>query len=491
MSPTIHQLLQQPESKTLEFKRDLSSPRNVLRTLVAFANAAGGRLVIGVDDARRVIGVADPLDEEERICNLIADSISPRLLPNIELVSVENHTPLAVEVFPSSARPHYLKAQGPEHGVYVRLGSSNRQAGPDWIAETRRVVGGRIFDEQPMPESSVDTLDMNAMTRLFGAERVLNEKALQTLKLLRPEQGRLVPTQGAVLLFGKEREQHFPDAWVQCGRFRGLDKVDIFDQHEVHAHLPDAVEQIELFLKKHAFKTARFGAMQREDVWSIPLVMLREAIVNALVHSDYAQRGSPIRVAFYDDRIDIESPGMLLPGMTIDDMKNGVSRIRNPVIARVFRELGLIEQWGSGVKRIFDEAARQAMPEPVIEEIATGLRLRIRLAQQHVLNSSLAGDRQSPDNEQVGLSRLESRLESKLAAKIVLQLGTQASGKAELAKTLGHATVSGELHKQIRRLLDLELIRMTIPDKPQSRLQRYQLTETGSKLLGQAKGPEK
>ena len=383
MTAPLEHLLQQPEGKTLEFKRDLSSPRNVLKTLVAFANAAGGCLVIGVDDSRQVLGVADPLDEEARICSLIADAISPRLVPNVELASVGERTLLVVEVFPSSARPHFLTAQGPEHGVYVRLGASNRQAGPDWIAEMNRSAAGRVFDEQPMPELGLADLDLAAIERLFRRDRPLDEKGLQTLKLLRLEQSRLVPTRGAILLFGKDREHHFPDAWVQCGRFRGSDKVEIFDQQEIHAHLPDAVEQIELFLKKHAFKAARFGAMQREDVWSIPLTMLREAIVNALVHSDYAQRGTPIRVAFFDDRIDIESPGMLLPGMTIEDMKSGLSRIRNPVIARVFRELHLIEQWGSGVRRIFSEATRLGLPEPQIAEIATGLRLRIFLAQSH------------------------------------------------------------------------------------------------------------
>ena len=96
-------LLQQPEGKQLEFKRDLSSPQNALKTLVAFANSAGGRLVIGVDDARRVAGVADPLAEEERICNLITDSIAPRLIPNVELMSIGDATVLIVEVFPSSA----------------------------------------------------------------------------------------------------------------------------------------------------------------------------------------------------------------------------------------------------------------------------------------------------------------------------------------------------------------------------------------------------
>ena len=89
MTQPAHLLLQQPEGKTLEFKRDLSSPRNVLKTLVAFANSAGGRLVIGVDDDRTLLGVTDPLDAEERLCNLIADSISPRLIPNVELLSLE------------------------------------------------------------------------------------------------------------------------------------------------------------------------------------------------------------------------------------------------------------------------------------------------------------------------------------------------------------------------------------------------------------------
>ncbi len=206
MTQPIEHLLQQPEGKTLEFKRDLSSPRNVLKTLVAFANAAGGCLVIGVDDSRQVLGVVDPLDEEARICSLIADAISPRLVPNVELASVGERTLLVVEVFPSGARPHFLTSQGVEHGVYVRLGASNRQAGPDWIAEINRAAAGRVFDEQPMPELGRDDLDHAAIERLLGHERRLDDEALQTLKLLRPEQARLTPTQGAMLLFGKARE---------------------------------------------------------------------------------------------------------------------------------------------------------------------------------------------------------------------------------------------------------------------------------------------
>lgn len=483
MTPTLPPLLLAPESKTLEFKRDLSSPRNVLKTLVAFANAAGGKLVIGVDDARQVLGVVDPLDEEERICNLIADGIAPRLVPSVELLSVERPgmataTVLVVEVFPSSARPHHLSALGPEQGVFLRLGSSNRQAGPDWIAEARRAVAGLVFDEQPMPELTLDDLDQDAMARWFGAGRPLDATRLQTLKLLRKEQGRLVPTRGAVLLFGRQRELHFPDAWVQCGRFRGRDKVHIFDQQEIHAHLPDAVHEVELFLKKHAFKSARFGAMQRQDVWSIPLTMLREAIVNALVHADYAQRGTPIRIAFHDDRIDIESPGLLLPGMTVPDMLSGVSRIRNPVIARVFRELQLIEQWGSGVRRIFAEAAAQGLPEPTVTEIATGMRLSVYLDTPHAVNGApQVKDTLAHTSEQVGEQVGEQVM-------VLLQhCSEQPRSKQELLAALQLSNAYMNYKRHIVPLLEQDLLALTIPDKPNSRLQRYRLTPQGRALL--------
>ncbi len=484
MTSSPHALLLEPEGKQLEFKRDLSSPLNVLKTLVAFANSAGGRLVIGVDDARQVVGVADPLAEEERICNLIADAIAPRLLPNVELMSMGDATVLVVEVFPSGARPHYLSKQGPEQGVYLRLGSSNRQAVPDWIAETRRAAAGLVFDEQPMPTLVMQDLDLEAMTRWFGPERTLDTAQLQTLKLLRADQGRLLPTRGAVLLWGHERELHFPDAWVQCGRFRGQDKVDIFDQQDIHAHLPDAVNAIELFLKKHAYKSARFGAMQREDVWSIPLTMLREAIVNALVHADYAQRGSPIRVAFFDDRIDIESPGFLLPGMTVQDMQSGVSRIRNPVIARVFRELHLTEQWGSGVKRIFADAAAQGLPEPRVTEIATGVRLSVFLAAPHDARPTAA---QNPSlaqvSEQVGAQVSEQ------VAKLLLHCAAQPRSKQEMLVVLGLSNAYLNYKRHIVPLLEQGLIAMTLPDKPQSRLQRYRITTLGQILLAQAATP--
>jgi len=175
-------LITADEGKTLEFKKDISSPRNLLKTLVAFANTAGGRIFIGVEDkTRRPIGIDNPLGEEERLCNMIADSISPRLVPSIELTTVDGKALLLVEVFLSSSRPHYRLFEGPEAGVYVRLGSMNRQADRELIAELHRSVEGVSFDELPMPHLTVDDLAMNSIRSSFEGIREVDEKTLLTL----------------------------------------------------------------------------------------------------------------------------------------------------------------------------------------------------------------------------------------------------------------------------------------------------------------------
>jgi ATP-dependent DNA helicase RecG len=474
----IDTLLTQPEGKTLEFKRDLSSPRPLLKTLVAFANSAGGRLVIGVDDSKKIIGVADPLEEEERLCNLIADSIAPRLVPNIEMITVEGKTLLIAEVFLSSSRPHFLRAEGPETGVYVRLGSTNRQADRELITELRRSVEGGSFDELPMPDLSIEDLDLKTAQTSFKGNRELDEQGLITLKLLRREQGTLVPTKGAVLLFGKDRISHFPDAWIQCGRFTGTTKTHIFDHTELHDPLPQAVESILLFLKKHAMRAADLSEIHRKDVWSIPLTIMREVVINALVHADYSQRGAPIRVAFFDDRIEVENPGILLPGLTIEDMKQGVSRIRNPVIARVFRELNLIEQWGSGVRRIFEMAQEQKLPTPEIIEIGMHIRFIVRLPKP-ILTASRITDK---------VKGLESgaQLEAQSGAqsdRILLALSDTPLSSQEIALVIDLQTKSGALKRSLKQLLAQELIEYSLPDKPNSRLQKYRLTAKGRALL--------
>lgn len=460
----VVELLKREEGKTLEFKRDLSSPQNILKTLVAFANTAGGVLLIGVEDrTHKPIGMKNPLDQEERLCNLIADGIEPRLLPNVELAAWEDGNLLVVEVFPSPLKPHWLKKLGPD-AVLVRLGSTNRQADADLIAELRRNAAGATFDEQPLPEYDADAIDIKTAREIFREQRQISEKQLETLRVFTRVQGRLIPTVGGFLLFGRDRERVFPDAWIQCGRFAGRDKSIIFDHTEIHDHLPIAVGRIMDFLKKHAMRGADLSQLRRRDVWSIPLTILREAVINAVVHTDYSQKGAPIRIAFFDDRIEIENPGILLPGLTVDDIRQGVSRLRNRIIARTFKELGLIEQWGSGIRRMFTEAENLGLPNPQIAEIGMRYRFTVFLAEAVATEVST---KLAPSWHQVE----------------ILHKCREASPISELMMIAERSDRTKFRKQVLNPLIEAGLIEMTIPDKPRSSKQKYRLTGKGEAFL--------
>ena len=372
------EILKRPEGKTLEFKRDLSSPDGALKTIVAFANTAGGTLLVGVEDrSRHVRGVPEPLDLEERVANLVTDGITPRLVPEIDILAWRRTHVLALQIHPSSARPHHLSREGPAGGVYVRVGSTNRRADAEMIEELRRFARGEGFDEQPLPGLDSEALDFRAASESFASVRKLARRDLESLRLLTDYQGRKVPTAGGVILFGKDRERHFPDAWIQAGRFGGTDKTRIVDGLVIHALPVRAIEEAIAFVQKHTLHGAEIGSVRRKERWSLPPVAVREAVINAVVHTDYAQRGAPLRLSIFDDRLEVENPGLLPFGLTIEDLPRGVSKLRNRVIGRVFHALGLIEQWGSGIQRMTAACREAGLGDPVFEEVATRFRVTI------------------------------------------------------------------------------------------------------------------
>ena len=383
-------LLKRPEGKTLEFKRDLSSPEGALKTIVAFANTAGGTLLIGVEDKTgHVFGMDQPLDVEERIANLVSDHIAPRLVPDIEILPWRRTQVLSVQVCSSPIRPHYLKREGPEAGVYVRVGSTNRRADRELTEELRRFTRGESYDEQPLPTLDSEAIDFRVASESFAAVRTLSLRDLETLRLVTDYQGRKVPTVGGIILFGKDRERHFPDAWIQAGRFQGTDKSRIVDRAEIHLDPVHAIDTAIAFVQKHAMLSAEIGAVRRKDRWNLPPVAVREAVINAVVHTDYAQRGAPIRISVFGDRLEVENPGLLPFGLTIEDLQHGISKLRNRVIGRVFNSLGLIEQWGSGVQRMNKACREMGLASPHFEELAT--RFRVTISTERVGRPALDG----------------------------------------------------------------------------------------------------
>ena len=397
------EILARPEGKTVEFKRDLSSPDRFLRTVTAFSNTAGGTILVGIEDGtRHVRGIQEPMALEERAASLISDSISPRLLPEIELLRYRDAYVLAVHVYPSPNRPHHVGKQ-PESGTYVRVGSTNRSADADLIDEMRRFARGESFDERALPEADSEALDFRAASESFSEFREIGENDLDTLGLRTTHQGRKVPTVGGFLLFGRDRLARFPDAWVQAGHFAGVDKSRILDHAELQMALPEAVPQAIAFVEQRTARGIEIGAVRHRSRQPVPPVVVREAIVNAVAHADYSQRGAPIRVAVFDDRLEVENPGLLPFGLTLEDLPRGVSKLRNRVIGRVFHELRLIEHWGSGVQRMISACQQAGLAPPVWEEIGTRLRVTIPMERvsdasvdsidQAVLNLLSTGDR--------------------------------------------------------------------------------------------------
>ncbi|OIP49444.1 MAG: hypothetical protein COX17_09500 [Deltaproteobacteria bacterium CG23_combo_of_CG06-09_8_20_14_all_60_8] len=376
----IAEILSQPESKTLEFKRDLSSLKPILKTLVAFANTAGGLLVIGKAGNGEVVGVEDIELAEERLANAVADNIRPAMQPEIEITTCNGKTLLLVRV-PFWRGPFYLKAEGTERGVYVRLGSTSRSAGPELLAELQRNHSGLSFDLTPCPDLSPDDLEIEKAKKLFASGKmVLDDAKLASLAIVVPFAGRMVPSLGGVILFGSDaaRLTVCPDARVSCARFRGNDKTEFLDSLDIEGTVLDAIVEVPRFIRRNTRTAARIEGMYRREIPEYPEVAVREALVNAVAHAAYFQSGMRIMVAIYDDRLEIQNPGPFPFGLTITELKAGVSKIRNRMIARIMHLLHMMEEWGSGYQRIKDACSSGGYPEPEWQELGAAVRVIFR-----------------------------------------------------------------------------------------------------------------
>ncbi len=431
-------LLTRNEGKTLEFKQDASSPDGIVRSVVAFANSAGGVVLVGVaDKTREVVGVADPLAAEERIASILVDSIEPRIAPEIDVLAWRDRSVLAVRVHPGSSRPYNVKRLGPHDGVYVRVGSTNRRADAAMIVELRRSSDGRSFDEEPLIDAGTEAIDVAAVRASFAGSRTIDRRALTTLRIITRAHGRDVPTVGGVLLFGARRIERFPDAVIEAARFIGTGRSTFADAATFDEALPHAIEGALAFVRRNLARRYEIGGVRRAEVWEYPLEAVREIVVNASVHADYSLPGMRTRIAIFDDRLEVDSPGLLLPGLTVDDLRAGVSRIRNRVIARVLRELGIVEQWGTGIPRAIEACRLAGLPEPEIEELGSLVRVTLRAARDTaqvepldaaVLDALAASGGLSTSDVATAISRTprsaRTRLRTLVDAGLVVEVGS-------------------------------------------------------------------
>jgi predicted HTH transcriptional regulator len=188
---------------------------------------------------------------------------------------------------------------------------------------------------------------------------------------------RLVPSNGGVILFGKDnvREQYFPDARVGCALFQGENKAHFLDRLEIEGGILPALTEVPKFVRRNTRLASEIQTFVRKDIPAYSEVALREVLINAIAHADYSLTGMRIMIAIFSDRLEIQNPGILPFGMTIESFKAGASMVRNRTIAKVLRQLSLMEEWGSGYHRITTACAEGGYPLPEWEEIGPVLRV--------------------------------------------------------------------------------------------------------------------
>ena len=372
----FQKMIENGESKTVEFKVELPQGNQLAQTICAFANRAGGYLLIGVADSGEVIGLSSEAINEylEKIPNLIHDTIFPMLIPEIYSVTISNKAVLVIQVYPGSNLPYYLKSKGKMEGTYVRVGRTNKRADIEMIKDLERHKMNKSFDEDSFKE--LDRLDEEALINVFekAMGTSITKEKLLNLKLIERVGDMEYLTNAGAIVLGK-----MANATVKCARFSGESIVDFIDKKEYDGDIFSVIQETMIFFKNHLMQAGMIQGygLQRKDVLEVPEEVLREGIINALMHRDYSIQGSDIKIAIFDSKIEITSPGGLPKSLTVEDIYSGRSEIRNRVISNLLLKSGYVEQWGSGIPRMIEMCKEVGLKVPEIEEKGLFIVLRI------------------------------------------------------------------------------------------------------------------
>ena len=370
----IKEIAKNGENKTIEFKEIIPNSKKISQTAVAFANGAGGKILIGITDDRKIVGIDEKQDIFKIIDDLntiIYDSCYPNINTDIYTENKDNKTILVIEVFPGNLKPYYIKSMGKENGVYIRVGASNRKASYENILELERQRRNITFDEEIDWDLEYEDLNLDFLKKKFKENgKDFSEEKLLNLGLIKKDGNDLKVTRGFGIILGL-----YENTNINCARFKGK-TMDIFlDKKEFDGDIFGKIENIQMFLSNHLNLSSKFENFQRKDILEIPMLALREGIINAIVHRDYSNQGRDIKIGIYDDVVEIVSPGGLPSTLTIEQIYSGRSEIRNRVLARIFKELNFIEKWGSGINRMINLCKEVNLKVPEIKETGDSIVL--------------------------------------------------------------------------------------------------------------------
>ena len=176
----------------------------------------------------------------------------------------------------------------------------------------------------------------------------------------------VVHSNAAVALFGKRFLPDYPQCQIKMARFKGLDRNEFMDNEQLYGNIFELIDRAILFVNRHLPVAAKIvpGKLERVETPLIPPDAIREAITNACCHRNYSIHGGSIKLAIYDDRFELTNSGGLLPGITLEQIKKGLSELRNPLIGDILFRCRVIESWGRGIKGIIKKCKKAGDPEP-------------------------------------------------------------------------------------------------------------------------------
>ena len=404
---TIEEILA-GESKNVEFKENLPEKSiKYMKSVVAFANGTGGKIIFGIaDKTREVVGFdkEDVFKKMDAIANAVSDSCEPAIIPDITLQTVDGKTVIVVEVSEGRQRPYYIKALGREGGVYVRVAGTTRLADEYMIKELLFEGSNRYYDQALCTGLNVTDEDIDALCKAMKEQAVQNacteeQKAaikdvgrqqLRSWGILIERDGKDYPSNAFAILTGNGGLH----VATQCGVFKGTTKAVFVDRREYTGPLWEQIDEAFQFVLRNIHLGATIVGIYRQDIYEIPPDAIRELIINAMVHRSYLDHGT-IQVAVYDNRLEITSPGKLPMGQTMERMKEGYSKIRNEALAHAFAYMNLIEHWGSGIPRIIDKVKAAGLREP--EFIGGEVDLRINIYRGQDASNDINNANKVPD----------------------------------------------------------------------------------------------
>ena len=444
--------MQNTETNRIENKEQLNE--DFEQEVIAFLNyKEGGIIYVGINKNGQVVGVNNTDLTQLQIKDRIKNNIQPSTLGlfDVTVETMDNKEVIKVIISSGTEKPYYLRKKGrtPE-GCYIRVGSSKERMTERMIDD---MYAKRIKNTLKEIDSPRQELTFNQLKIYYEEHGLkLNDNYLQNLDLLTSE-GKY--NYNAFLLADENNVS------IKLVKYVGTNKLELLENLEFgNRCLITATQRILDRLDVENTTYAKIEYFGRKEQEKIDSKALKEAVINAIVHNDYSYGNSPI-IELYSDRIEITSAGGLPQELSQEEFLEGVTAPRNKELIRVFKDVDLIENIGSGVLRILD-----AYDKSCFKFMEHFLRVSFNYKENPF---------EYEDTAKTKSSKLGSKKSSKLAVseEQILQLCKTEKSLKEIAQHFGYKDVYKFKNNYINKLIEQDKLQMTIPDKPKSRNQKY------------------